>query len=138
MLKLLKLAGEYAIANYDDKRAYLLGAVGVREDGRLVHSRNEAIYDTNTRDKSGRFNIYKRFPESHAEVRLTGKLGFGADVYITRIARGTGEFAMARPCEICQSILKAFRIKKAYYTIDSSHYGIWYPCGFDKIKSVSS
>lgn len=123
MLSNLKLAAHHAMSKNQDGRVYFLGAIGIRQDGRLVHSRNSAVLDT----LSPVSNVYKRFPESHAEARLTRKLGFGATVYVARLARGTGELAMARPCECCQAVLKAFRVKKVYYTISQTQYGVWDP-----------
>jgi len=119
MLDMLKLAAKYALKRND--RPFLLGAVGIRSDGRIVHSKNSAVIDT------FEFAVYKRFPEAHAEARLTKKLGFGATVYVARVSRGSGELAMARPCENCQSILKAFRVKKVYYTISKNQWGRWDP-----------
>jgi tRNA(Arg) A34 adenosine deaminase TadA len=125
MLKLLKLAAEYSASHSNDKRLFLLGAVGVRNDGRIVHARNDAVRDTLSRDKQSTFNIYKRFPDSHAEVRLTRKLGFNATIYVARVTKGTHELAMSRPCEVCMGVLKAFRVKKAYYTISPEEYGVF-------------
>lgn len=126
MLKLLKLAAEYSQSNSKDKRTYFLGAVGVRADGRIVHSRNEAVHDTCDRSKLGQFSIYKRFPESHAEARLTKKLGFNGTVYVARIAKGTNDLAMARPCCCCQAILKAFRVDNVFYSISPKEWGRWH------------
>lgn len=128
MLRLLQLAAEYSHSNSKDARTYLLGAVGVRKDGRIVHARNEAVFDTidfwNAREgKRSKYSIYRRFPESHAEARLTRKLGYGAIVYVSRVSRGTGGLAIARPCQHCQAILKAYRVRYAYYTISDNQWG---------------
>jgi tRNA(Arg) A34 adenosine deaminase TadA len=127
MLDLLRLAAKYSLSNTKDERHFLLGAVGVRKDGRIVHARNDAILDTYNRDKPCRFNVYKRFPECHAENRLTRKLDFGATVYVARVRRGDGMLAMARPCVCCSAVLRAFRVKKVFYTIDPIKYGVWLP-----------
>lgn len=127
MLELLRLAAEYSAPQSRGERIYLLGAVGVRNDGRMVHARNEAVLDTFTREKWGTFSIYKRFPEAHAEVRLTRKLGFNATVYVSRVMKGSKDLAMARPCEVCQGVLRAFRVKKVYYTISNNEWGVWNP-----------
>lgn len=133
MLDLLKLASKYAVFRTNDGRTFFIGAVGVRNDGRIVHSHNDAVLDTCRRgDESlnavrSKFVIYKRFPESHAESRLTKKIGFGGIVYVARVARGSGELAMSRPCECCQNILKFFRVKKVYYTINNTQWGVWDP-----------
>ena len=111
MLDLLHLAAYYALQKSDDDdRAFLLGSVGVRSDGRIVHSKNSASN-----------NI---IPEAHSEARLTKKLGFNATVYVARVSRGTKELAMARPCKSCQNILRSFRVKNVYYTISKNEYGM--------------
>lgn len=127
MLELLKLAAKYSLSNTKTERLYLLGAVGVRKDGKVVHARNEAVLDTYARDKQILFNVYKRFPEGHAESRLAKKLDFGATVYVARVMKGNGNLAMSRPCECCQAILRAFRVKKVYYTISNNQWGLWDP-----------
>lgn len=121
MLDLLRQAAKYSISKSKDKRVYLIGAVGIREDGRMVHARNEAILDTET------FYVYKRFPESHAEARLTRKLGFGATVYVARTSRRDGTLVMARPCECCRKILKSCRVERVFYTINENEWGVWNP-----------
>jgi tRNA(Arg) A34 adenosine deaminase TadA len=124
MLELLRLAARYAVLKHDDDRVFLLGAVGVRSDGRLVHAQNSSVLDTL---KRAEWNAYKRFPESHAEIRLTKKLGFGATMYVARVKRANHNLAMARPCECCRNIIKAFRVKKVYYTISDNEWGVWDP-----------
>lgn len=126
MLDLLKLAAEYSDPCRDDERHFYLGAVGLRRDGRTVHSRNESVLDTHHYTTRSSFQNYKRFAGSHAEFRLTKKLGFFATVYVARV-RAKGELAMARPCECCQLILKAFKVNKVYYTISSNQWGVWSP-----------
>jgi hypothetical protein len=127
MLDLLSRASKYAILKHDDDRVFLLGAVGMRKDGRLVHAQNAAVLDTLKRDAWTKMNVYRRFPESHAEIRLTRKLGFGATVYVARVRACNGDLAMARPCECCQTVLRAFRVKKVYYTINNNEWGVWDP-----------
>src|ERR1700722_15601095 len=99
MLDLLYLAAYYALQKSDDDdRAFLLGSVGQRADGRIVHAKNSASN-----------NI---IPEAHSEARLCRKLGRHAPaVFTARVSRGTKELAMARPCKSCQNILRSFRVK---------------------------
>lgn len=122
MLELLKLAAQYSISNIKDERLYLLGAVGVRKDGRIVHARNDAVFDSYAREMLP--YTYKRFPESHAEARLTKKLDFGATVYVARVMKGSGNLAISKPCSSCERKLRAFRVKKVYYTISSNEWGV--------------
>lgn len=108
----LGMAAKIAVSK-DDERSFLLGAIGIRNDGAIVKAMNSP---SQLQDKM-----------AHAESKLTRKLGFGADVFVSRIAKGSREWAMAKPCPFCQCILKAFRVYKVYYTIDKQFYGIWTP-----------
>ena len=126
MLDLLKKAAEYAILKRSDGRNFFLGALGVRKDGCIVHAQNAAVFDTFKKRDFANNYVYRRFPGSHAEIRLTKKLDFGATLYVARVGRN-GLYAMARPCECCRSVLKAFRVKKVFYTISNYEYGVWFP-----------
>jgi tRNA(Arg) A34 adenosine deaminase TadA len=90
-------------------RRHQLGAVGVRQDGVIVKSAN----------------LSNRLPEpqAHAEARVVKKLGWGGTIYVVRILR-SGEYALARPCKTCQSIMKMHGVKRCYYSIDSNSYGV--------------
>lgn len=50
----------------------------------------------------------------------------GCKIYVIRkrIDANKGILAMSRPCCVCEGILKAYGIKKAYYTIDDNYYGM--------------
>lgn len=58
----------------------------------------------------------------HAEaaaLRAAGKTPLkGATIYIARVLR-TGEPAMSKPCENCQTLLTEAGIRKIVYTLDS-------------------
>ena len=52
----------------------------------------------------------------------------GCKIYVARI-RPPGNLdgevlGLARPCSICQKILYAYGIRRAYYTIDDNNYGV--------------
>lgn len=50
-------------------------------------------------------------------------------IYVARIrppASPNGKLGMSRPCAICERVLLAYGIRKAYYTIDDDHYGIMF------------
>lgn len=115
MLTMLKLAASYALAKNSggDLRRYRLGAVGVRADGAIVHSRNGSNSEPT--------------PASHAEARLCSRLDRNAVVYVARVSRSGGEFANARPCPRCLAVLRAHQVRKAYYTISASEYGVIEP-----------
>ncbi len=101
-LERLKEAAEYAIKR-EDHRDYLIGAIGIRADGVAVYSRNGSALD--------------RTPEIHAESRLCRKLGKNASVvYVARYSRSRDELAMAKPCEHCMNILRAFKVKSVVYS----------------------
>ena len=47
----------------------------------------------------------------------------GCKIYVAR-RRMDGEIGLARPCEICQTVLWSYGIRKAYYTIDKENFGV--------------
>lgn len=122
MLPSLVQAAQIAIPNNDsDLRKFWLGAVGIRDDGVTVSAKNGAItYSTSV-------EYYNLNPHSHAEGRLLRKLGKNGVVYVARVSKGDGNMAMARPCHMCQIRLRSAKVKKVYYTINNSQYGVWYP-----------
>ncbi len=113
-IDMLKLAGTKALSKCedDDIRHFFLGAVAVREDGTIVHSRNGSAPSPS--------------PDAHAEARICRKSGYGATIYVSRIRRDTGEYGMARPCKNCQEKMKNYGIKKCYFTISSNEIGVIY------------
>lgn len=127
MLTLLRQAACVALSNGRDRRGFYVGSIGIREDGAKVHSKNSAIIETQNRHPQSQFFIYRRFPQAHAESKLVQKLGFYGTVYVARVARGSQQLAMARPCSTCQQILKAYKVKKVYYTISPTEWGMWNP-----------
>jgi len=62
-----------------------------------------------------------------AQVRARTDLN-GSKIYVVRLlidgAKSKNKLGTARPCEICQNILFAYGIKKAFYTIDENTYGV--------------
>jgi hypothetical protein len=108
------------IAKYNDDRTYCLGSVGIRTDGVLVCSRNGNSFSTKT-------NKFSKDIRSHAEGRILRKLNIGSTIYIARIKKEDDSIAIAKPCKNCSCMIKAKKIDKVYYTIDSSTYGLWLP-----------
>ena len=87
-----------------DRRTFLIGAVGYREDNALVFARNEAAEAPN--------------PRTHAEARLCRKLGLNSPaVYVARFSPGSMGFAMAKPCRNCERLLRNKKVKRVYFTI---------------------
>lgn len=124
MLNMLKLAAKIAEPINDlDKRSFWLACIGIRRDGTLVSSRNGSIQhmfsmglDPIDNDKNCSY---------HAEGRTLRKMDQGGILYVTRVSRRDGKLCMARPCVLCQSKIKSQRIKKVYYSINSTQYGVW-------------
>lgn len=86
-----------------------LGAVGIRCDGAMVASNN--------------MNSREQDPRIHAEARLVRKLDYGSDVYVVRVMR-SGELGIARPCIKCQNALRIRGVRRVYYSISDTEYGI--------------
>lgn len=121
MIEMIKLAGKISLPTTTfDPRGFWLGCVGIRQDGALVSAKNGAVHSTCV-------DNYQHMPSAHAEGRVLRKLGKGGTLYVARIAKSTKEYAMARPCPMCQTRIKAFGVKKVYYTINPEQYGIWTP-----------
>jgi len=94
---------------FEARRRYRLGAVGTRSDGAIVTASN----------------IPNRKPEprAHAETRLARKLDWGSVVYVARI-HSNGSLAIARPCKHCQSAMRLRGVKRCYYSINDTEYGV--------------
>lgn len=113
-------AGKIAVAKFKaiEKRNFILGCVGVRRDGAIVAAKNGAV-------NSSSCEKYRIIPEAHAEARCLKKMDCGGTLFVSRVLKRDGTYAMAKPCVGCQLQIKAHRIKTVYYTIDESSYGIW-------------
>lgn len=120
--ELLSLAAQVGLpVDANDKRGFWLGSVGIRQDGVLVSARNGDVTASTIVEN------YIRIPNSHAEGRVLRKMGNGGVIYVARISKKDGSYAMARPCVICQNRIYGRKIEKVYYTIDQNHYGLWFP-----------
>ncbi len=114
--KMLAVAAREATRGNDrfgERRQFMIGAVGIRKDGVMVYSRNVASAEP--------------APNHHAETRLVRKMTPGSVVWVARIAKGTGGWAMARPCPNCQRRLKAAGVEKVVYTIGPGEWGTMEP-----------
>lgn len=61
---------------------------------------------------------------THAEVAVTRMTNArGTVVYIARIGRN-GQPALAKPCKACQEHMKELGVKRAFWTIDKTSYGV--------------
>jgi len=108
-MKYLELAARIAQGAAWHEKHFLLGAVAIRNDGAIVTATN---IRTQNREHS-----------AHAEFRCLRKSGSGSVLYVARIDR-FGEWAMAKPCELCQSLIKNKRVKKVFYTISPKEFGV--------------
>lgn len=95
------------------QRNFMIGSVGVRNDGAMVKSLNSPTEHPNR-------NI-------HAEKKLCQKLDYNAVVYVVRIKHQDGSFGISRPCADCLKALISKRVKRIYYTIDDRSYGVIIP-----------
>jgi tRNA(Arg) A34 adenosine deaminase TadA len=133
MLPLLLEAARIAIPTDPyDKRAFILGAVGVRKDGVMVSAKNGAVI-------SSTFDDYRIIGDAHAECRVIRKLGKGGTIYVARVLKKDGTLAMARPCGSCRLRCAAAGVRKVYYSIDTDHYGVYHVHdSTDRIYEVNS
>ena len=107
----------------DDKRGHRIGAVAIRKDGAIVSASNGGIQETAAEYLTVCADGKKRYPQAHAEVRLSRKLDAGSIVFICRVA-GHGSYALAKPCRNCERVLRNKGVKKVYYTISNNEYGV--------------
>lgn len=105
--KYFKIAADVATLK-KDIRTHKLGAVGLRADGALV-----VAYNGPTRGLVA---------ASHAEARLCKKLDYYGTVFVVRVA--PSGYLLSRPCASCRRMLKSRRVKRVYYTISDSEYGV--------------
>jgi tRNA(Arg) A34 adenosine deaminase TadA len=109
-MRLLNLAVQLALSG-DRKKNFLLGAVIKRKDGAIVVATN-----TNTQTPH---------PNAHAEVRVLRKADLGCTLYVARVLRTTGEWALAKPCVKCQALIRNRGVKRVYYTVGPDEYRVW-------------
>ena len=107
-----EIAAKIAVSK-EDCRSFLLGAIAIRNDGAMVKALNSPTEYKNRM--------------VHAECKLCRKIDHNAEVYVARVRLIDYKFGMAKPCFACQKILKTKKVNKVYYTINQTHYGIWFP-----------
>ena len=112
VINYFELAKKLAISK-DDHRAFFVGSIATRNDGTIV----------------GAINGPTTFPDrrAHAEYRVSRKMDYGSVVYVVRVRKDNGDFAMARPCKFCQKALLSHKVHKVCYTIDKDNWGVWFP-----------
>lgn len=92
-----------------DRRAFLLGAVGRRYDGALISACNGPTDHPNR--------------TAHAEYRASRKMDRGSILYVVRLLRSNKSLAIAKPCKSCQKALIARGVSKVYYSINEREFG---------------
>lgn len=105
----LYLAGSYARAKEEPGKNYRFGGLGLRADGAIVRARNGLAPEP--------------APEHHCEARLARKLTPGSTIFLARVSRA-GEWALARPCQNCERLLRNKGVLRCYYTIAPDEYGV--------------
>lgn len=110
MYQMFCLAAEVAVS-IDDARHYLLGAVAIRNRDQVVV-------------KAPNGPAYIKCSSAHAEARVLRKAGQEAILYVARVSKKTGFFTLGRPCEKCFSLMRNQNVKRCYYTISKTEYGI--------------
>lgn len=143
MHKHLDRAIKNALAhNYDDFLEYQLCAV-IARGGSIVsvgfNKRQTNSFVEHYTDRvrgSDRDYCMSTHAEMDAVAQVRSKTDLtGCKMYVARI-RPVGNLAgenlgMARPCEICQKVLWAYGIRRAYYTINDNEYGVMKIIGDD-------
>lgn len=123
----LALAEAY---EYDTIQAYHFAALVVRggsiiSAGYNKSSTNSFVEHFADRVKGQRNFCLSTHAEMDAVLRARGKTDLnGAKIFVARKKRDDGLPGLARPCVICEEVLRSYSIKRAFYTIDSHHYGI--------------
>lgn len=120
MLKLIKQAAELAMprSRVHDHRAFCMAAIGIRGDGTLVSARNGSVQVSETIGNGW------SFPACHAEARVCRKMDHGGTIYVVRVSRSGGHLQLARPCYDCMMAMRARKVKKVYYSISDTEYGV--------------
>jgi len=129
MINMFKMALEYA-SSRNDERLFLIGALGLRHDQKLVKSRNLPVM-VDQKIMNG-YNERYPYPYKHAEECLLRKLGRSDGrntpiVWVARQLRLNGRMAMARPCKTCETLLSYAGVERVHYTISEMEWGTMFP-----------
>lgn len=77
---------------------------------------------------AGRAYCLSTHAEQDAILAIRKKIDLnGCTIYVARLRSPEskyGKVGLSRPCNICQQVLLSYGIKKAYYTITDSEYGV--------------
>lgn len=136
MHKYLTLAKNLAVNHeYDHNIEFKLCAVLVR-GGNVIsvgfNQRKTNAFVEHYTDRvrgSGRNFFISTHAEMHAVLQARAKTDLrGSKIFVVRIRPEGSHLGQmlghARPCAICQDVLFAYGIKRAYYSIDDDTYGV--------------
>lgn len=90
-----------------DHREHRLVAIGLRSDGQMVFSRNQAAPQISK--------------SSHAEARLARKLDVGSVVIVVKV-RTSGNLALAKPCASCETRLRSKGVSAVWYSTNAGSF----------------
>jgi len=134
MHRYLKLATKNALAHeYEEFMDYKLAAVIVKGGCVIGVGYNKSTtnafvehYTDKTRGWGRNYSL-----STHAEMDVIAQARAktdlrGSKLFVCRIRppAATDVVGLARPCRICQNVMDAYGIRKAYYTIDDNNYGV--------------
>jgi deoxycytidylate deaminase len=110
---------------------FWLGSIAKRSDGALVGSKNLSVDINVSNPNFEKMRPNQKIKLSHSEYRTLMKSDKGSILYVARISKkdyvenNSIVFKMARPCENCAMMCQIKKVKKVYYTINDSQYGVW-------------
>jgi len=131
MHKFLRIAEQNCRCHaYNEKQDFRLAAVIVR-GGNVVsvgynkHNTNSFVEHYTNQVRGTRDYCLSTHAEMDAVLKGREKTDLsGCKMFVIRLRKDNQELGMARPCEICQHVLFNYGIKRAYYSIDASTYGV--------------
>jgi len=130
MLKYITLAEKFAVEHkFDNALEYNLCAVIVRGGGIVSVGYNKKSTNAFVEHFADLVRGERDYCLStHAELDAICKSRSKSDlrgtkIYVVRI-KPSGGLGMARPCVICQKALYSYGVKKAFYSITNSEYGV--------------
>lgn len=90
--------------------------------GCLIETKECSIFTSNKTISEFRNTTF------HAEARAisstNSKIARNSVIFVARITK-YGKFRLALPCKACRKRIEEVSIKKAYFTVSDTEYGIW-------------
>lgn len=111
------------IAAQSDFKSYKHGAVLIKGGSVINTAHNECVHSK----LADRFKKHDGWGTRHAELNvclgIDKKVTNNADVYVVRINRD-GLLRNSRPCSMCIDTMKFLNIRRVYYSISQTEYGV--------------